>query len=421
MKIQLISNGDRKAINDPNITINPLSSPQSLDEFEVNIIDLSTPSLWCASAYNKNKAIDSINDFRSIQQMVDRKHKAFILYVLPANVDFDFYSKEICGIDKIKIKPLKDCLELVSLNISRILPSSLNKFSPKIFYENTRTKIEKIEYEANFCFDDLQTYDCWAYNIEKYSESIDSKKTTTIRLYRNIFLTTLQILESQKKLTNFINNLFVSPSEDEPEWVKNIAVLNDKELEQTIESKAQEIEQLKKEIEDLNSEKQENARIKSMLYTSGDKLVEVVFSILQKLLSYDLSEFVDEKREDFLIRKDGYTLIGEIKGVGSNIKNEHISQLELHYQSYKDELVEKGENENVHQILVVNPFRSKPLSERDPVNDKQIELANRNGCLMIETATLLKLYEKFVAGSIDVSGCEKLFTEKTGLLSDSDF
>ena len=418
MKIQLISNGDHKAINDPNITINPLSSPQSLDEFEVDIIDLSTPSLWRAGADN-NKAIDSVNDFISIQQMVDRKHKAFILYVLPSNVDFDFYSKEMSG--SYKIRPLKDCLELVSLNISRVLPSSLNKFSPKIFYENTRTKIEKIEYEANFCFDDLPTYDCWAYNIEKYTESIGSKKTTTIRLYRNIFLTTLQILESQEKLTNFINDLFVSPSEDEPEWVKNITVLNDKELDKTIELKTKEIERLKKEIEDLNSEKQENARIKSILYTNGKELVDVVFIILQKLLSCNLSEFVDEKKEDFLIKKDAYTLVGEIKGVTSNIKSEHISQLELHYQSYIDELAEKRQNENVHQILVVNPFRTKPLSERDPVNDKQIELAKRNGCLMIETATLLKLYEKFVAGNIDVSGCEKLFTEKIGLLEESDF
>ena len=33
----------------------------------------------------------------------------------------------------------------------------------------------------------------------------------------------------------------------------------------------------------------------------------------------------------------------------------------------------------------------------------------------------LKLFEKFVAGDIDVPACEKLFVEKTGLLKETDF
>ena len=408
MKIQLISNGDHKAINDPNITINPLSSPRSLDEFDVDIIDLSTPSLWHSSInefFNPN-TIYSINDLKSIQQMVDRKRKAVVLYLFPANENwfFNYSSKEAN-------KPIKDCLRsLSSIVANAALPLSIN-YSPVLIYENTTTAFGKFQYKASFYFENFLRY---------ITKSIDSEKVTTVELSNNIFLTTLQILESQEKLTNFINCSFL-PKEEEPEWVKNIAVLNDKELEQTIESKAQEIEQLKKEIEDLNSEKQENARIKSMLYTNGDQLVEVVFEILEKLLSCDLSTFEDKKKEDFCIRKDNYTLVGEIKGVTSNIKNEHISQLEVNYQKYMDKLTEQGQNENVYQVLILNPFRTKPLPERDKVHDDQIKLAKRNGCLMVETATLLKLYEKFVAGNIDVSGCEKLFTEKTGLLSDSDF
>lgn len=407
MKIQLISNGDHKALSDTNITINPLNSPHSLDEFDVNIIDLSTPSLWRASAKN-NRDIDSVKDFRTIQKMVDRKRKADVFYVLPAN-EILYYEIGINGYQQL----LKDCLGLVSYNISQILPSSRNDAIPTLVYERTITKINEKDYKASFYFENF--YYCGWDDVEK---SIGGKYT--IIASNKACLTTLQILESQEKLTNFIEYFF-PPKEKEPEWVKNITVLNDKELDQTIELKTKEIERLKKEIEDLNSEKQENTRIKSILYTNGKELVDVVFIILQKLLSCNLSEFVDEKKEDFLIKKDAYTLVGEIKGVTSNIKSEHISQLDVHYQSYINEIAEKEQNENVHQILVVNPFRTKPLSERDPVNEKQIELANRNGCLMIETATLLKLYEKFVAGSIDVSGCEKLFTEKTGLLEENDF
>ena len=165
----------------------------------------------------------------------------------------------------------------------------------------------------------------------------------------------------------------------------------------------------------------ENARIKSILYTNGDELAEVVFSILEKILACDLSEFVDEKKEDFLIKKDEYTIIGEIKGVTSNIKSEHISQVDVHYHGYLDKLAEESKCENVYQVLIMNPFRNKPLSERDPVHDTQILLAERNGCLIIETVTLLKLYEKLIAGEIDVTTCEKLFTEKSGILKESDF
>ena len=413
MKIQLISNGDHKAINDPNITINPLSSPRSLDEFDVDIIDLSTPSLWHSSineSLNPN-TIYSINDLKSIQQMVDRKRKAVVLYLFPANENwfFNYSSKEVCNNDYRK--PIKDCLRSLSSIVSKAaLPLSIN-YTPVLIYENTTTAFGKFQYKASFYFEKFLHY---------ITKSIDSEKVTTVVLSNNIFLTTLQILESQEKLTNFINCSFL-PKEEEPEWVKNIAVLNDKELEQTIESKAQEIEQLKKEIEVANSKKRENARIKSILYTNGDQLVEVVFEILEKLLSCDLSTFEDEKKEDFCIRKDNYTLVGEIKGVTSNIKNEHLGQLEHHYQEYMDELEEKGVKENVHPILIMNPFKTKPLSEREPVTEKQINLAIRNGSLIVETKTLLKLYEKFVAGDIDVAGCERLFTEKTGLLEESDF
>ena len=291
MKIQLISNGDRKAINDPNITINPLSSPQSLDEFEVNIIDLSTPSLWRASAYNKNKAIDSINDFRSIQQMVDRKRKAYVFYVLPVNEIFYFYRPEhMIGINEYQ-QPLKDCLRLVSYNISQILPSSRNDGSPTLIYEKTITKINEKDYEASFYFENF-----FYYGWSDIASSIAGKDT--IIAFNKVCLTTLQILESQEKLTNFINYFF-PPKEDEPEWAKDIHVLNDEELEQTIESKKQEIALLEEEIEVANSKKRENARIKSILYTNGDQLVEVVFEILEKLLSCDLSTFEDKKNLSF--------------------------------------------------------------------------------------------------------------------------
>ena len=79
--------------------------------------------------------------------------------------------------------------------------------------------------------------------------------------------------------------------------------------------------------------------------------------------------------------------------ITSNVKSEHISQLDVHFQTYKDKLTEEEREENVHQLLIINPFRTKPLEEREPVNQQQIDLAERNGCLIIETNTLLRIFE----------------------------
>lgn len=115
------------------------------------------------------------------------------------------------------------------------------------------------------------------------------------------------------------------------------------------------------------------------------------------------------------------TFIGEIKGVTSNVKNEHVSQIDLHYSSYMDKLEEQDLHETVKQILIINPFRTKPLGERDPVHTAQIDLAIRNNCLIIETSTLLGIFEKFCGGEITTQKCKNVFASNSGLLRLEEF
>ena len=122
-----------------------------------------------------------------------------------------------------------------------------------------------------------------------------------------------------------------------------------------------------------------------------------------------------------MIKRPVCTFIGEIKGVTSNVRLEHISQLDLHYQGYLDRLAEIGTTETVKQILIMNPFRTKSLDQREPVHTAQIELAIRNGCLIIETHTLLRIYEKFCSNELTAQKCEEVFANRSGLLSLSDF
>lgn len=412
MKVQIISNSNLRHLEAKEVSISQLSKPLSLDEFDVNIIDLSTDSLW-RNIQGGLTSINSINDLISIRQMVERKAASTVMYVFPYNCLFYYSYNPHYRNDNgyQQKKPIKDCLSEVSNVISKALPFSVNE--PPMIYENTTTLINEVSYSASFYFED---------GYRSITKSNKSNKTTTIDYNGTAFLTSLQILESSEKLMGFIRYLLPpNPHEEMPQWATEIKVLNDEDLSFQIDKAMEEIRQLELTIDEANAALYQNARIKSILYTNSSELVEVVFTILEKLLACDLSEFVDEKKEDFQIKKDTFTLIGEIKGVTSNIKNEHISQVDVHYQGYMDKLAEEGISENVYQVLIMNPFRNKPLSEREPVHDTQIKLAERNGCLVIETITLLKLYEKFAAGDIDVPNCEKLFVEKTGLLKETDF
>lgn len=135
------------------------------------------------------------------------------------------------------------------------------------------------------------------------------------------------------------------------------------------------------------------------------------------MLDYDLDSFIDEKKEDFIIKLDGVTLIGEIKGVNSNIKSGHVSQLDVHYQSYLDSLVEAEQSEVVKSILIINHQRNKNISDRIPVHEQQINLAKRNGSLIIETTTLLKLFEKYKNKELSTEEFIELLQKDFGLLT----
>ena len=397
-----------------NYTYSSFSAPRSLDEFELNIIDLSDEKIW----YNDKSGIitiNSINDFKSVGVMITGSKLSKILFVLPQ--DISYHQAKCYIMDKGFKKPqysvarFKDMLPEIEKNI---IPTIAPVYSmAHLVYENTITKYGRSTYNAAFFFSE---------QINGICKSEGSNKTTMIMRGDKRYLTTLDITKDKERLDEFVTEfLELNKHQEKPSWVNAYSYFDDEEQLEIIDINKKAITEAEGRIKSAQEKLDKNNRYKSILYTSGDELVKVVISILEELLSCDLSKFVDEKKEGFLIRKESFTLIGEIKGVTSNIRSENISQIDVHFQGYKDKLAEEGLDEKVHQVLIMNPFRNKPLSERDPVCDTQIKLAERNDCLIIETATLLKLYEKFVAGEIDISSCEKLFTEKVGLLKETDF
>lgn len=413
MTVQIIGEGWGNRIGFDGITQSPLSLPRSLDEFDVNIISLNDSNLWENNG-DGYQHVNCFNDLKSVANMVKNRTKSIVVYVMPKNFTF-YYRRVSVGADRYHYQfPIKD-------NIDTIWRTIINEvLYPKIesnilSFENTRTIIGDQEYTADFY--------CNPYKGKNVlTKSKASEKATTILSGEKTFITTLDITQDYKLLINFIQQV-VLPKEKSPvpEWVHKIQFWDDNKQKETILKEKEVIEKAQADIELAEQKLEENAKYKSILYTNGDELVRVVFSILEKLLNCDLSDFVDQKKEDFLINKETCTFIGEIKGVTSNVRSEHVSQVEVHYQSYMDQLQEEKREEHVQQLLIINPFRTKPLSEREPIHEQQIALARRNGCLIIETNTLLHVYEKFLEGSLPSEKCVEVFSTATGILKEKTF
>ncbi|MBQ6262146.1 MAG: hypothetical protein IJK58_01365 [Clostridia bacterium] len=409
MTIQIIQLNPNKELCGDQITVSALSQPRALDEYDVNIIDLSDPEIWTNSR-NTYKRIDSFDDFSSIHTMVMNRKKANIIYVCPKNVFISYDYKQ--SLNRYEYhKKIKDDLPLFKNLIERVFPYGFYNIN----YETTTTSIGEIHFDADFYFSSS------SFGIKHISDR--SEKIVTVLLdpfhkTKNTIATTLNVTASLQHLYAYLESIFPDNAEtQEPSWVKDYLFYNDNELKDKIEK-------IDKEIIDLNNEKGKcneavdyNRKVKSILYSNGKQLANTVSGILEQLLNCNLSNFVDVKKEDFRIEKDDIVFIGEIKGVSSNVKNSYISQVENHYDTYLESANEDDKKKAGKQLLIINPFRDKPLDEREPIMDEQIKKAERNECLIIETKVLLRLYERFLRKEVSTEDCLKLFKSEKGLLS----
>ena len=410
MKIQFVSLKKENIMGEYDYTCSTLKTPNSLDSFDINIFSLQDADLW-RTREDSITCLDSTNDFVSINKMILNSNRSINIIALPQNY-YHKYNRYYSDNKYYSYYELKDKLDNLQKNIlSKIIPSHLvGGYS--LFYENSETELSNKMYRSAFCFINTQG---------EITRSNGGNKTTTIR-NENLILTTLDLHSPQTTMDDFIDGIGLGDKKvDFPKWLQELNCFDDEEQNNLIDETKNEINELNKKIEQANLKLQENLKYKSILFTNGDELVSVVFKILEKILSCDLSSFVDEGKQDFLIKKDGITFIGEIKGITSNIRSENVSQLDVHYQSYLEELDDNGISENVKPLLIINPFRTKSLIEREEVNDKQINLAKRNGCLIITTETLLKIFEKFLNGEVSTEKIVALLSNEIGLANIQSF
>lgn len=389
---------------DSKLVINDFNKLKALDNYEINIIDLSAPEIW----FNKGDREDkpSLNskmtdDFKSIYQMINNSKKSKIVICLPLNI----YYQWICFGEKGKIQ-LKDMIPTFTGILSQLVP--LEKLN--IVYENSSTIINNESVNASFYFNNTM--------YDNLTISKDSDKPTTI-IFERVIVTSLNIIQKDNSnlLKMYLNEIGLLKEEIEfPEWLYRYNFNDDEIQNNNIEQAKEQIKLQKEIIDKANQKLQKNLRYKSILYNNSDALVEIVFEILEYIFDISLSDFNDEKNEDFLFKKDDITYIGEIKGVTSNVKYENISQLEVHYSKYLDKLQEINKTENIKKILIMNYERKKDITLRDEINQMQIDLAKKNETLIIDTKSLLMVYEKILQDKLKKSNVIKYIINNSGLI-----
>lgn len=398
MSIQII-NYDGINIYPDNIdaTYATFQRPYSLDSFDINILDFNDLRIW-KNDKDDLKSIILEKDIINLQKMISQANKTKMIILLPQDLN---YSYSVYHGHFPKTEELKNTLSTLSHVINLLTRLNLD-----IIYENTCTLINNSNHKAAFYFKDT------AYNI--ITSSNISNKTTTIK-YKFIFLTFLEF-KNYVELMFFLNEVGIIVEKNKiPDWVCSIKMFDDIQQLKVVDENLKIIQSLKDSIDDAQKKIEENNKYKSILYTNGNELVEVVFEILTEITGCNLNEFIDKKKEDFSFVVNGITCIGEIKGISSNVKSQNISQLEFHHQGFLDDNPEV-EDINIRQLLIINHQRNVPLEKRDPVDSKQIQLAQKYGSLIVETRMLLKLLEDYRVGKLTQNKCFEILTKTTGIL-----
>lgn len=393
------------------ITNNLFKSPESFDSYDINIINLNDNRIWCSNSTNY-LCLDCNNDFITLRKLIINNAKSNVILLLPQNIKIK-YNYSIFSNSYQKSVQIKDVLESFTRDIlSSILPYNYNNYI-NLIYEGVTTSIGKYSIRSDFTFNSCNSKDALTY-------SDISNKITTMRINERIIVSTVLLNNTIEQTQAFLETIgLIQIKEQYPDWLKELDRFDDIEQNAIIEDNNQIIVEAQKAIEKAQTQIEKNMYYKSVLIETGNQLVHIVFDIMQQLFECDLSNFEDLKKEDFRFEKNGTTFIGEIKGISTNVKNTNVSQVDTHKYNYTDS--DDYHNEEVKTLLIINPLRQTPISQREPVHDEQITLAERNGCLIVLTETLLNIFERFINGEITSEIIIERFKEKSGLLKNEDF
>ena len=192
-----------------------------------------------------------------------------------------------------------------------------------------------------------------------------------------------------------------------PEWVAQLYVPGEFELEQLILSKREEMDKLQTDIGDLDKSKSEKGQFKQLLYETGIPLQNIC-----RLTVSELGADTDDSAEDFVLRIGDREAVVEVKGREAIIQRKDGDQLVRNLRSYA--MQKNVELSEVKGILLGNPWRLLPLEERgdeEAFAPHLISDAKRDNIALVTTVDLFRAYSAVLNGSISKEDViERLFS-----------
>lgn len=166
--------------------ISKLDEFQSLDNYEITIIDISDESVWYNKEHN-TLSIDKRNDFQSLKTAINGSNKSNIIIVFPQNTYYHYlysYSNSTHSYGYQNTEKIKDIKDNYIAIITKYL---INMEQTNINYGKTYTKIGSERYQSDFSF----TY---VNNDDVMLKAENGNDITLIKKNR-IFITTLKLEE----------------------------------------------------------------------------------------------------------------------------------------------------------------------------------------------------------------------------------
>ena len=399
MKIQLINYNGRNENDYSVMECNSFGQAHSLDSYDLNIIDLTSSSIWLNhSSITDFETLVCDNDFQTLLTSVYNSSKTKFLYILPPNISFKTkYTTPIGGIGKdfLAREKLKDIIRSLVYNLEKVIPIDID-----LYYEKTHTNLSGIRLSADFYFAPKMAKNYYdGYNLpENMIYSDGSEKLVFVSCGR-YSLTTLQATNNNELSVLIQNILMDKTEEEEPDWFQELQFFDDSKQSEVIQIENRKIEESKDKIKISEAIIRENKHFESILFKSGSEL-EVILSEMLEIMCDVQSEFEDRKNEDYSFEKDGIHYIFEFKGLTRDVKKSNVSQLVTHGHIYEE--TNEVDADLIKKIIIVNRFKDIKPEERLSVSANVIDVARNtaNNVLVIDSLVFLKMFELFKTGEL---------------------
>jgi len=184
----------------------------------------------------------------------------------------------------------------------------------------------------------------------------------------------------------------------EPDWVKEMIVPGEKEVEKRIKKSLCRIKTEKKEIEKSKQELQSITKFRKLLHTEDEELEQIIWTTFRELGVKVIEPKEKNKEDGWLETKFGKAVL-EIKKAAKSASRKHTRQLD----NWVGNSIANGEK--CKGVLIINHFGDKPLKERkeafpSDVRDHAKNARSGNPFCLLTTVELFRAFCAFKEGEV---------------------